>query len=269
VTPATPHPPTPHPVLLSDARIARIPVVERGEDLVRVVASGCLSVGEAIPVPPADGVAPPAARVHDLLRREVAWRLALAAATLPDRVRLHLVEGYRPPEVQAALYEAHRRRLLADLPGIDVAESHVLASRFVAPPSVAAHPSGAAVDVTLVDAGGHPLDMGTAIDATPEDSDGACYLDAPGISALARDNRRLLAASLRTAGFVNYPTEWWHWSYGDRYWAFVSRAAAAVYGEVSRPATKGSPVHGPTGAVRPQQVLGKGILEEEAGGTGL
>jgi D-alanyl-D-alanine dipeptidase len=239
VTPATPHSRTRHPVLLSDARIARIPVVERGEDLVRVVASGCLSVGEAIPVPPADGVAPPAARVHDLLRREVVWRLALAAATLPDHVRLHLVEGYRPPEVQAALYEAHRRRLLADLPGIDVAESHVLASRFVAPPSVAAHPSGAAVDVTLVDGGGHPLDMGTAIDATPEDSDGACYLDAPGISALARDNRRLLAASLRTAGFVNYPTEWWHWSYGDRYWALVSRAAAAVYDEVSRPATQG------------------------------
>lgn len=230
MTPAAPQPPTVDPVLLSDARIGRIPVVERGDDLVRVVAAGRLSVAEAIPVPP-DGVAPPAARVHDLLRREVARRLALAAATLPDHVQLHLVEGYRPPEVQAALYEAHRRRLLADLPGIDVAESHRLASRFVAPPPVAAHPSGAAVDATLVDADGRPLDMGTAIDATPDDSGGACYLDAPGISALASANRRLLAASLRAAGFVNYPTEWWHWSYGDRYWAFVNRAPAALYGE--------------------------------------
>ncbi len=240
MTPAIPDLPTLDPVLLSDARIARIPIVECGDDLVRVVASDRLSVGKAIPVPPAAGVAPAAARVHDLLRREVARRLALAAATLPAEVRLHLVEGYRPPEVQAALYESHRRRLLADLPGIDVAESHILASRFVAPPSVAAHPSGAAVDVTLVDAGGRPLDMGTAIDATPEDSDGACYLEASGISALARDNRRLLAAALRTAGFVNYPTEWWHWSYGDRYWAFVSRAAAASYGGIT-PLTGGDP----------------------------
>jgi D-alanyl-D-alanine dipeptidase len=24
------------------------------------------------------------------------------------------------------------------------------------------------------------------------------------------------------AGFVNYPPEWWHWSYGDKYWAFIS-----------------------------------------------
>jgi D-alanyl-D-alanine dipeptidase len=130
------------------------------------------------------------------------------------------------------LYEAHRLRLLRDLPGIDTAESHRLASRFVAPPAVAAHPSGAAVDVTLVDAGGRPLDMGTAIDATPEDSYGACYLDAPGISARARANRRVLAACLRTAGFVNDPTEWWHWSHGDRYWAFVTQAHAALYGEM-------------------------------------
>jgi D-alanyl-D-alanine dipeptidase len=222
------------PVLLSDARIARIPVIERGEALVRVTPSGCLSVAEGIPVPPARGVAQPTAPVHDLLRRDVARRLAMASAALPDRVRLHLVEGYRPPEVQAALYDAHRRRLLRDLPGIDIAESHRLASRFVAPPSVAAHPSGAAVDVTLVDRDGQPLDMGTAIDATPEDSDGACYLGASGISDRARANRRLLAAALRAAGFVNYPTEWWHWSHGDRYWAFVTGARAARYGELRR-----------------------------------
>ena len=176
------------PVLLSDSRIARIPVLERDEDLVRVTPSGRVSVAEAIPVPPADGVTPPATPVHDLLRHDVARRLAMAAAALPGQVRLYLVEGYRPPGVQAALYEAHRRRLVRDLPGIDIGESHRLASRFVAPPSVAAHPSGAAVDVTLVDAAGRPLDMGTPIDATPDDSDGACYLDAPGISSHARAN---------------------------------------------------------------------------------
>ena len=236
--PTTPNPPILDPVLLSDARIARIPVVERDEDLVRVMPSACLSIADAILVPPAHGIRQsiqPTAPIHDLLRRDVARRLAMAAAALPEQARLHLVEGYRPPELQATLYEAHRLRLLRDLPGIDIAESHRLASRFVAPPAVAAHPSGAAIDVTLVDARGRPLDMGTAIDATPEESDGACYLDARGISARARANRRLLAASLRTAGFVNYPTEWWHWSHGDRYWAFVTGAGAAVYGEIRHP----------------------------------
>jgi len=28
--------------------------------------------------------------------------------------------------------------------------------------------------------------------------------------------------------------EWWHWSYGDRYWALMTGATAAVYGPVGR-----------------------------------
>jgi D-alanyl-D-alanine dipeptidase len=242
------------PVLLSDARIARIPVVECDAELIRVVPSARLSVARAIPVPPAEGVERPTTPVHDLLRRDVARLLAVAAAALPRDLRLRLVEGYRPPEVQTELYEAHRRRLVRDLPGIDIAESHRLASRFVAPPSVAAHPSGAAVDVTLVDAAGRPLDMGTAIDATPEDSDGACYFDAPGIPARARANRRLLAAALQAAGFVNYPTEWWHWSHGDRYWAFVTRSRAARYGEVRRTHRRQTPARRPSPGFAPDRV---------------
>jgi zinc D-Ala-D-Ala dipeptidase len=31
-------------------------------------------------------------------------------------------------------------------------------------------------------------------------------------------------------GFINYPQEWWHWSYGDRYWAFQTSAEATLYG---------------------------------------
>ncbi|ABX41733.1 hypothetical protein Cphy_1358 [Lachnoclostridium phytofermentans ISDg] len=27
-------------------------------------------------------------------------------------------------------------------------------------------------------------------------------------------------------GFVNYPTEWWHWSYGGCYWAFLNNCDA-------------------------------------------
>jgi len=26
-------------------------------------------------------------------------------------------------------------------------------------------------------------------------------------------------AVLAGAGLVNYRTQWWHWSFGDRYWA--------------------------------------------------
>ena len=49
----------------------------------------------------------------------------------------------------------------------------------------------------------------------------------------ARAHRELLARVLGGAGLVNYPTEWWHWSYGDRYWALMTGAPAALYGLVA------------------------------------
>ena len=32
---------------------------------------------------------------------------------------------------------------------------------------------------------------------------------------------------------MNYPTEWWHWSFGDRYWALVTDSPTALYGPAS------------------------------------
>jgi D-alanyl-D-alanine dipeptidase len=68
------------------------------------------------------------------------------------------------------------------------------------------------------------------MNATPEESAGACYTRAGNISEEARAHREILGAALTSAGMVNYPTEWWHWSYGDRYWALETGAAAARYG---------------------------------------
>ena len=41
-----------------------------------------------------------------------------------------------------------------------------------------------------------------------------------------------MAKVLSGAGLVNYPTEWWHWTYRDRYWALMTDAPAALYGPV-------------------------------------
>ncbi len=42
--------------------------------------------------------------------------------------------------------------------------------------------------------------------------------------------RDRLAIVMSEAGFVNYPHEWWHFSYGDQYWAWRTGALAALYG---------------------------------------
>jgi D-alanyl-D-alanine dipeptidase len=196
-------------ILLSDLRVAAVPVRDAGEPLVAIDPSG-----------------------GPLVRRELAARLETARAALPAGIDLLVVEGYRPAHRQQAIIERYSAELRAARPGIDEAELHVLTSRYVAPLAVAPHVAGAAIDVTLVDSSGRELDLGTAIDATPEQSGGRCYFASDGISRQARANRDLLARVLGREGLVNYPTEWWHYSYGDRYWALATGAAAALYGPV-------------------------------------
>jgi D-alanyl-D-alanine dipeptidase len=134
---------------------------------------------------------------------------------------------------QRAIIAAYAAQVRAAHPGLPVDELERLTSRFVAPVDVAPHVAGAAVDLTLADACGDDLDLGTPIDATPEQSDGRCYFAAAGIGADARAHRDLLRRVLEGRGLVNYPTEWWHWSFGDRYWALLTGAAHATYGPVT------------------------------------
>lgn len=166
-----------------------------------------------------------------LVREALAHRLARAEAMLPPGVHLLVVEGHRSAQSQTAIIETYMSQLRREHPLSSDEELQQLASRFVSPLDVAPHVAGAAVDVTLVDPGGTEYDMGTAIDATPEQSRGACYFDAA-VPAHARASRAVLARAMTQAGMVNYPTEWWHWSYGDRYWALMTGATHALYGPV-------------------------------------
>jgi len=200
-------------ILLSDPRVAAVPVHDSGEPLVALDAS----FGPA----------------RALVRAEVAERLSGAQELLPRGIRLRVLEGHRTRVDQLAIIARYSGEVCAAHPGISAGDLDRLVSRFVAPLGVAPHVAGAAVDLTLVDACGEELDLGTPVDATPEQSDGACYFAADGISPDARAHRRLLAAVLTPVGLVNYPTEWWHWSFGDRYWALAVGAPAAVYGPLA------------------------------------
>jgi D-alanyl-D-alanine dipeptidase len=200
-------------VLLSDPRVSAVPVRECGEPLT--------ALGESF------------GPCRALVRASVARRLAQARDTLPQGVGLRVVDGYRTAAAQRAIISSYAALLRVSHPGAGAAELDRLSSRFVAPLAVAPHVAGAAADLTLVDCSGRELDLGTPVDATPEQSEGACYFDAPQVGGRARANRELLARVLRGAGLVNYPTEWWHWSYGDRYWALVTGAPVALFGPVA------------------------------------
>jgi D-alanyl-D-alanine dipeptidase len=207
-------------ILMSDARVAAVPVEESGEALVDV--RGSLLVDDR------KHHDSQGAEVH--LRRGVLDRLLRAQALLPKGLRLLFVEGYRPPALQYRYFEEYAGELRADHPDWPADRIRTAASRYVSPPEIAPHSAGAAVDLTLADADGRELDLGTEMNASPEESDGACYTAAAHITDEARTHRAILGEALGGAGLVNYPTEWWHWSYGDRYWALATGAPAALYG---------------------------------------
>ena len=77
------------------------------------------------------------------------------------------------------------------------------------------HNYGLAVDVTIVDAEGKELDMGTPVDhlgpeanITREDQ----LVSSGYMTAQARENRRLLRRVMTEAGFMPLRSEWWHFN---------------------------------------------------------
>lgn len=215
-------------VLLSDPGVTGIPVRECGEPLVDLRDVAALRIDPRL----AD---PEGAFAH--LRAGVVDRLVTAQSLLPAGIRFLVVEGYRPMALQEHYFEDHVRRLRERTPAAEESTLRRQASRYISPPEVAPHVAGAAVDLTLCGVDGRELWMGTEVNDTDTT---ACHSDSTDVDEEARDNRDRLARALREVGLVNYPSEWWHWSYGDRYWAHQTSSDQARYGPVATVAARPS-----------------------------
>ncbi|MFE2374625.1 M15 family metallopeptidase [Streptomyces sp. NPDC059398] len=198
-------------VLMSDPRVAAIPVRECGEPLVDVRDRSF--------------------RV-DPRKQDPLGAFAHARSLLPAGTDLLFIEGYRPLALQRRYFTEYRDELTAAHSGWTAEQLYRAASQYVSPPAIAPHSAGAAVDVTLVDQDGHELDLGTRVNASPEDSDGACFTHAPNLSDRARHYRTLLLHAMESAGFTNYGTEFWHFSAADRYDALMRQEPHARYGPI-------------------------------------
>lgn len=101
----------------------------------------------------------------------------------------------------------------------------------IAVPEVAGHPTGGAVDVAIyddetkkiIDFGSEILDWDTI----------KCYYFCPEISKSEINNRKLLRKVMLNQGFAPYDGEWWHFSYGDKEWAFYYKKSKALYNQMN------------------------------------
>ena len=77
------------------------------------------------------------------------------------------------------------------------------------------HNYGMAVDISILDAQGRPLPMGTPVDYLGKEAHitGEERLVQTGrITAQELENRRLLRKVMKEAGFRPLPSEWWHFN---------------------------------------------------------
>lgn len=165
-------------------------------------------------------------------RKIVGEKLAQAQAMLPSGVKLLLKECYRPMWVQKIFWDDYSNFLKQKFPQWNEKQIYEECSKLNAPLDVAPHTTGGAVDLTLIGSNGAWLDMGTEFNASPLETQHATYTQAKNISDLAQANRQILVDAMTEVGFVNYPTEWWHWSYGDKYWALITRQPQAIFGSL-------------------------------------
>lgn len=197
-------------------------VRECGEDMVPLSANGIAirHFDTEIPVTGAGDI---------YVRRGVMERLLQAQknlAVLQPRAKLLVFYGYRSPDIQRKSFDKIRRSMGYGTPLSDMEMEQI--HRYVAVPDVAGHPTGGAVDITLVDAIGEMVDMGTAPHAFERDS----YSFSPFISKTCILNRQLLRTVMLQSGFAPFDGEWWHFSYGDREWACYWNKPHGIYGEL-------------------------------------
>lgn len=144
---------------------------------------------------------------HAYLQKDVAERLAMCQQDLKaihPNYSLLIYDAVRPVSVQQAMWNA--------LDTIPVAER----GKFVSNPrNKSMHNFGAAVDITIVDQNGKPLDMGAGYDDMRKIAYPSMewkFIASGELSAKHIANRKLLRKILSGRGFRNIPTEWWHFN---------------------------------------------------------
>lgn len=203
--------------------LKRIKIVDNGEPLVDYLEF-CPRLVKANPVFEY--------RYETVVRESVARKLCMASKVLPNGYRIGVLEGWRPHHIQRRMYLLTWNRFKELHPEWGDAQLRRVVNRFTAPMNNKVpppHSTGAAVDLYLLDSDLHELNMRAPY---PTRDSHSFPFEAKGLTELSKERRRILADALLAGGMTNYPSEYWHWSYGDQGWAYRTGAPNAIYNVV-------------------------------------
>jgi len=216
-------------LLIADPKILAVPVIENHEPMVNLIKHPDITYGPSPEIPNNTD--------YTQMRKTVYDKLKQAQSLLPKGLRFCLYESYRSLELQKTLFDARFEKVKKQHPGWSPEQQFTETTRLVSPVvnldgshNIPPHSTGAAIDVYLLNEKGEAINMGIHPKDWMNDMDGSLSLTSSQIiSEEAKKNRRIMSNALEAVGFVNYGNEYWHWSYGDRYWAYYKHKPNAIY----------------------------------------
>ena len=164
------------------------------------------------------------------LRKSVADKLNEAKKYLPNSMTFIIGEAWRPREYQKNIYDGFIRRFTKKYPDWPKEKIIKEADKYAAPytgKKISGHMTGAALDIRLY-SNGKKVPMKSFRLSYQENSKSI----QPKLPKYIKRNRKILFNALEKAELSNYPNEYWHWSYGDIWWAKRNKKKTAIYGPI-------------------------------------
>lgn len=163
------------------------------------------------------------------VRKDVAEKLLNIQNSIQSeypKLRLFIRYGYRPYEVQKEYFEKQLEKANEKYPDLNEDQRMELAHSKAAHPDTAGHTTGGAIDITLWDSESNKeVDMGSGVAQFPD----IIYTFYPDISEEQKKSRLYLQKKMIEENFAPFLGEWWHFSYGDKEWAFYYKKPNAIY----------------------------------------
>jgi D-alanyl-D-alanine dipeptidase len=216
-------------VLIASPEVLAVPIKDNREPMIDLNKQSVIALGPSPEIPNNTD--------YTKMRESVYKKLVKAQSLLPKGLHFCLYEGYRSLQLQKALFDERMTKIRNQHPGWSKEQLFNETIKMVSPVvnldgthNIPAHSTGGAIDVYLVNEKGEAVDMGIHPKDWMSDTSGVLSLtNSQEISREAKKNRHIMSHVLEAVGFINYPTEYWHWSYGDRYWAYHQDKPYALY----------------------------------------
>lgn len=164
------------------------------------------------------------------LRKTVAKMIWRAEKELPKGITFIIGDAWRPQYVQEEIMKWFIKRFSEKYPNWSRDKIVKEVEKYVAPSNgkcASGHMTGGAVDLRLW-SNGKKVPMKSSKLTYQENAKSF----QPKLPKYIQKNREIMFAALEKAGLSNYPKEYWHWSYGDIWWAKRNKKKIAIYGVI-------------------------------------